>query len=292
MRNGTNFVIFLKEEKVLNDLISLTGKLRHAQTAITKISWFSQFKILLQRSLKERRHETFNSLRVFQVISAAFLPGLMWYHSRLHNVQDRLGLLFFISIFWGVFASFNAVFTFPTEHAMLVKERKSGMYSLSSYYFSRMAGDLPMELILPTVFLLVLYWMSGLRTDLVSFGLTLLVLLGYCLVSQGLGLFVGAAIMDAKKASTLVTVIMLAFLLTGGFYVTHVPGWMNWVKYSSFTYYCFRLLILVQYRGHEILIREFDQGDASLELCIGALVGMFVSYRILAYLALSKRIKA
>lgn len=285
------FFLLIKKRRYLDVFLSIVGKLQRTQTATATISWFSQFKILLQRSLKERRHETFNSLRVFQVISAAILPGLMWYHSRMYNVQDRLGLLFFISIFWGVFASFNAVFTFPTERAMLVKERKSGMYSLSSYYFSRMAGDLPMELILPTVFLLVLYWMSGLRTDLISFGLTLLVLLGYCLVSQGLGLFVGAVIMDAKKASTLVTIIMLAFLLTGGFYVTHVPGWMNWVKYTSFTYYCFRLLIFVQYRGHDILIREFDQGEANLELCIGALVGMFVGYRLLAYLAL-RRIKS
>ncbi|KAJ3701733.1 hypothetical protein LUZ61_005438 [Rhynchospora tenuis] len=267
------------------------GRLKLAPTATATVGWFSQFKILLRRSLKERRHETFNSFRVFQVFSAAILSGLMWYHSRIHNVQDRLGLLFFISIFWGVFASFNSVFTFPTERAMLIKECKSGMYSLSSYYCSRMAGDLPMELILPTVFLLVLYWMSGLRSDLVSFGLSLLVLLGYCLVAQGLGLFVGAAVMDAKKASTLVTVIMLAFLLTGGFYVTHVPNWMNWVKYTSFTYYCFRLLILVQYRGHAVLIREFQLGEASLELCVGALLGMFVGYRLLAYLAL-RRIKA
>ncbi|KAJ3671673.1 hypothetical protein LUZ60_007752 [Juncus effusus] len=270
--------------------VAQIDKLNESRTTTTAISWFAQFTILLQRSLKERRHETFNSLRVFQVISAAILSGLMWYHSRLYNVPDRLGLLFFISIFWGVFASFNAVFTFPTERAMLLKERQSGMYSLSSYFFSRMAGDLPMELILPAIFLLVLYWMSGLRTNLESFALTLIILLWYCLVAQGLGLFVGAVIMDAKKASTLVTVIMLAFLLTGGFYVTHVPFWMIWVKYTSFTYYCFRLLILVQYKGNEALLGEFNHGEASLETCIYALVGMLIGYRLLAYLAL-RRIK-
>ncbi|KAF2290992.1 hypothetical protein GH714_017959 [Hevea brasiliensis] len=71
----------------------------------------------------------------------------------------------------------------------------------------------------PHDFLAMAYWMAGLKPELVAFLLTLLVLLGYVLVSQGLGLALGAAIMDAKQASTIVTVTMLAFVLTGGFYV-------------------------------------------------------------------------
>lgn len=173
----------------------------------------------------------------------------MWWHSSIHNVQDRLGLLFFISIFWGVLASFNAVFAFPQDRAIFIKEQASGMYTLSSYFMARMAGDLPMELVLPTVFAIILYWMAGLRAEPGAFVLTLLVLLGYVLVAQGLGLAVGAAIMDAKQASMVVTVTMLAFLLTGGFYVQHVPAGLTWVKYTSFTFYCYRVLISVQYGG-------------------------------------------
>ncbi|KAG1331113.1 ABC transporter G family member 25 [Cocos nucifera] len=271
----------------------------------SSISWFGQFSILLRRSLKERRHETFNSLRVFQVMAAAILAGSMWWHSNIHDVRDRLGLLFFISIFWGVFPSFNAVFTFPQERAIFIKERSSGMYTLSSYFMARMAGDLPMELILPTVFALILYWMAGLRPEPGAFMLTLVVLLGYVLVAQGLGLALGAAMVDAKQASTVVTVVMLAFLLTGGFYVQNVPSCMTWMKYTSFTFYCYRLLINVQYRGSElatflglsrhgnrrVAVEEELGGQISSVACIVALVAMFVGYRLLAYLAL-RRIKA
>ncbi|KAL6007783.1 hypothetical protein ACLOJK_033285 [Asimina triloba] len=185
-------------------------------------SWFTQFTTLLRRSLKERRHEAFNSLKVLQVVAAAVLAGSMWWHSDMRNVHDRLGLLFFISIFWGVFPSFNAVFTFPQERAIFMKERASGMYTLSSYFVAHLAGDLPMELILPSAFIGVCYWMAGLRPDAGAFLLTWIVLLWYVLVAQGLGLALGAAIMDAKQASTVVTVTMLAFLLTGGFYVHKV----------------------------------------------------------------------
>ncbi|CAL9205718.1 unnamed protein product [Musa hybrid cultivar] len=270
----------------------------------SSISWFSQFSILLQRSLKERRHESFNSLRVFQVMAAAVLSGSMWWHSSIHDVQDRLGLLFFVAIFWGVFASFNAVFTFPQERAIFVKEKSSGMYSLSSYFMARMAGDLPMELILPTVFTLILYWMAGLRAEPAAFLITLAVLLGYVLVAQGLGLVVGAAIMDAKQASTVVTITMLAFLLTGGFYVQNIPSFLAWLKYVSCTFYCYRLLVRIQYRGEEMEFflgsshqrsrREAEgemAGEVSTLVSVGALIAMFVGYRILAYVAL-RRIKA
>ncbi|KAJ6422111.1 hypothetical protein OIU84_027118 [Salix udensis] len=217
--------------------------------------WFNQFSILLLRSLKERKHESFNSLRVFQVAMAAVLAGLMWWHSDFRDIQDRLGLLFFISIFWGVFPSSNSVFVFPQERAIFVKERASGMYTLSSYFMSRLVGDLPMELILPTIFLSATYWMAGLKPESGAFLLTLLVLLGYVVVSQGLGLALGAAIMDAKQASTMVTITMLAFVLTGGFYVHKLPPCMAWIKYISTTFYAYKLLINVQYgRGQESFV--------------------------------------
>ena len=88
---------------------------------VSFFDWFYQFRILLQRSLKERKHESFNTLRVCQVIAAALLAGLMWWHSDYRNIQDRLGLLFFISIFWGVFPSFNSVFAFPQERTIFMK---------------------------------------------------------------------------------------------------------------------------------------------------------------------------
>ncbi|OIT00942.1 PREDICTED: ABC transporter G family member 25 [Nicotiana attenuata] len=272
-------------------------------------NWFNQFSILLQRGLKERRHETFNYLRVFQVIAASLLAGSMWWHSDYTDIQDRLGLLFFISIFWGVFPSFNAVFAFPQERAIFVKERASGMYTLSSYFMARIIGDLPMDLILPTLFLAITYWMTGLKPQLLAFLLTLLVLLSYVIVSQGLGLALGALIMDAKQASTVVTVTMLAFVLTGGFYVHKVPACLAWIKYISTTFYCYRLLINVQYgEGKEIsdmlgcshqgtdrvsckFIEQDINGQIHPSASLGILLIMFVGYRLIAYLAL-RRIRA
>jgi len=273
-------------------------------------TWFYQFSILLQRSLKERRHESFNSLRVSQVIAAALLAGTIWWHSDFRDIQDRLGLLYFLSIFWGVFPSFNAVFAFPQDRAIFTKERASGMYSLSGYFMARITGDLPMELILPTVFLTLVYWMTGLRPEIWIFLLTLAVILAYVLVAQGLGLAIGAIIMDAKRASTMVTIIMLGCVLTGGFYVHKLPVCLGWIKYLSLTYYCYRLLIYVQYGGGEGIsnmmgcsihtrnysganckfIEEDIQGQIGPLASIAILMVLFMGFRFLAYFAL-RRVK-
>ncbi|CAF1908839.1 unnamed protein product [Brassica oleracea var. botrytis] len=287
-------------------------KTRENEHGITSgiTTWSSQLCILLHRLLKERRHESFDALRVFQVIASSLLSGLMWWHSDYRDVHDRLGLLFFISIFWGVIPSFNAVFTFPQERAIFTRERSSGMYTLSSYFMAHVIGSLSMELVLPAVFLTLTYWMVGLRPGLVPFLLTLFVLLLYVLASQGLGLALGAAIMDAKKASTIVTVTMLAFVLTGGYYVNKVPYGMVWMKYISTTFYCYRLLIAIQYGNGDEILRMFGcepkrtqgtamtagcrfmeeevVGDIGMWTSVSVLFFMFASYRVLAYLALRR----
>lgn len=183
---------------------------------------------------------------------------------------------------------------------MLIKERSSGMYRLSSYYIARMAGDLPMELVLPTVFVTVAYWMGGLKPSLLVYLLTLLIVLFNVLVSQGLGLALGAILMDVKQATTLSSVTMLVFLLAGGYYIQNIPPFIAWLKYISFSHYCYKLLVGVQYSASEVYecgvgglhckVMEFPAikylGLDNVWWDVAALTVMFVGYRVLAYVAL------
>ncbi|KAF5751963.1 ABC transporter family protein [Tripterygium wilfordii] len=275
-----------------------SGKLRLRENQWTS-SWWLEFKVLLRRGLQERKHESYSALRIFQVLSVSILSGLLWWHSDTSHIQDQVGLLFFFSIFWGFYPMFNAIFTFPQERPMLIKERSSGMYRLSSYFFARTAGDLPMELVLPTVFVTISYWMGGLKPSLVTFILTLLIILFNVLVSQGLGLALGAILMEVKQATTLASVTMLVFLLAGGYYIQHIPPFISWLKYISFSHYCYKLLIGVQYSANEVYdcglrmhcrVMDFPAikylGLDHKWMDVSALLLMLVGYRLLAYVAL------
>ncbi|XP_050265204.1 ABC transporter G family member 14 [Quercus robur] len=264
-------------------------------------SWWHQFKVLLQRGLRERRFEAFNRLRIFQVISVAVLGGLLWWHTPTSHIEDRIALLFFFSVFWGFYPLYNAVFTFPQERRMLIKERSSGMYHLSSYFLARTVGDLPLELALPTAFVCIIYWMGGLKPEPATFIFSLLVVLYAVLVSQSLGLAIGAILMDIKQATTLASVTTLVFLIAGGYYVQQIPPFIVWLKYLSYSYYCYKLLLGVQYNEDDyyecskgVMCRVGDfpavksMGLNHLWVDVAIMGLMLVGYRLVAYLALHR----
>lgn len=264
--------------------------------------WCTQFLVLLQRGLKERRHESFNKLRIFQVLSVASLAGLLWWRTPASHLQDRTALVFFFSVFWGFFPLYNAVFTFPLERPMLLKERSSGMYRLSSYFASRAAADLPMELGLPTAFVLILYWMGGLDPHPGPFLLSLAVVLYSVLVAQSLGLAIGAVLMDVKQGTTLASVITMVFLIAGGYYVQHIPPFVAWLRWLNYSFYCYRLLLGIQFPngggyydcggGAMCPVAEFPAIKAVglnnhwVDVCVMAL--LLVGYRVVAYIALDR----
>ncbi|KAI3728011.1 hypothetical protein L6452_16636 [Arctium lappa] len=293
------------------DLCSLdVSNHNHAKEALTRnhvqseqwcTSWWHQFKVLLLRGVRERRFEAFNRLRIFQVISVAVLAGLLWWHTPTSHIEDRIAMLFFFSVFWGFYPLYNAVFTFPQERRMLIKERSSGMYRLSSYFLARTIGDLPLELALPTAFTFILYWMGGLKPDPATFVLSLLVVLYNVLVAQSLGLAIGAILMDVKQATTLASVTTLVFLIAGGYYIQQIPPFIVWLKYLSYSYYCFKLLLGVQYNNNDLYecskgvychvadfpaVRSVGLNNLPVDLLIMAL--MLIGYRVVAYMALQK----
>ncbi|KAK7244753.1 hypothetical protein RIF29_39579 [Crotalaria pallida] len=252
-------------------------------------SWSEQYSILFSRGFKERRHDYFSWLRITQVLSTAIILGLLWWQSDANNMkglQDQAGLLFFIAVFWGFFPVFTAIFTFPQERAMLTKERATDMYRLSAYFLARTTSDLPLDLVLPVLFLLVVYFMAGLRLSVGSFFLTILTVFLCIVAAQGLGLAIGATLMDLKRATTLASVTVMTFMLAGGFFVKRVPIFISWIRYLSFNYHTYKLLLKVQYEQVAPSINGIRIDSGLTEVV--ALIAMVFGYRLLAYLSLRR----
>ncbi|KAJ6827137.1 ABC transporter G family member 22 [Iris pallida] len=251
--------------------------------------WWQQFSILFWRGLKERRHDYLSWMRVTQVLATAIILGLLWWHSDSttpKGLQDQAGLLFFISVFWGFFPVFTAIFTFPQERAMLNKERAADMYRLSAYFMARTTTDLPLDLVLPVFFMLVVYFMTGLRLTADSFFLSMLTVFLSIIAAQGLGLVIGATLMDIKKATTLASVTVMTFMLAGGFFVKKVPMFISWIRYISFNYHTYRLLLKVQYHHVPPSLHIADLDNGEKEVC--AMITMVFGYRLLAYISLRR----
>lgn len=52
-----------------------------AQASQWTTTWWEQFKVLLERGIKERRHESFSGLKFVEVIFIALFSGAMWWRS-------------------------------------------------------------------------------------------------------------------------------------------------------------------------------------------------------------------
>ena len=107
----------------------------------------------------------------------------------------------------------------------------------------------PCRLTIPTFFILIAYFMGGLRYTAGAFFGTYGTVILCLFIAQGLGLMLGAYSMNPKTAQTLATILMLCIILTGGFFVIDLPDWIGWLKWLSFVYYALGLVLFLQFNG-------------------------------------------
>ncbi|KAF8055666.1 rca [Scenedesmus sp. PABB004] len=216
-------------------------------------SYLTQWQVLLQRCIKVKRFESLSGQRFMQGAIVAVITGMFWWQRGRGNTllaaSDVVGLLFFELLFPAFTALFSALFTFPNDYRMLLKERASGMYRVSAFYLASALSDLPMDCALPAMFVVIIYFMGGLRLTAAAFLGNLLGLVLNVLVAQSMGLLLGVAFMNPKTAQTVASIIMLGFMLVGGYYVRGIPAWIGWVRYTSFVYWGFNLLVKIEFSG-------------------------------------------
>eukprot|EP00951_Prasinocladus_malaysianus_P010842 scaffold79907_cov42-Prasinocladus_malaysianus.AAC.1 len=276
-------------------------------------SWGTQFLVLLSRAVTVRKFESLGMQNFLQMVGVAVLCGLFWWQKgggdSVSEAQDLQGLLFFQSIYLAYTSMFSALFVFPGDIRMVIKERSSGMYRLSAYYLSRTASDLPISCFFPTLFVVVIYFMGGLRLSAAAFFANWATTMLTVLTAQGAGLLLGAA-MDVKSAQTLATLIIISTMLVSGYFIASVPIWLQWVKYLSFMYYSFNILLYIEFNSR--VLESCAPSDGSGEctavdtqtvlglpkdpndpigLELGLMLAMLVVLRAVTYLVLSSKTK-
>lgn len=60
-------------------------------------------------------------------------------------------------------SSYYRFFLVPAERTVLNKERLAGYYRLSAYFLAKCTTDWPTVLLLPTWFVTITYWLSGIN---------------------------------------------------------------------------------------------------------------------------------
>lgn len=92
---------------------------------------------------------------------------------------------------------------------------------------------MPTRLVLPSIYMVIAFWMAGVSDRFDIFLFSTLVSLLSVVAGEAIGLLVGASIHDLETATTAMTVGSLTLMLLGGFFVENVPSWLSWGKFLS-----------------------------------------------------------
>lgn len=113
------------------------------------------------------------------------------------GVQDRRGVLFYIALVQGFTGVNNVVQVFPVERPVFMRESNNNLYRVSTYFWAKVVSQIPIAMVIPTTFVLIVYFAVGLRTD--SWEKPLISLLGAILEYNafvGFGYIIGTGIGD------------------------------------------------------------------------------------------------
>jgi len=273
-------------------------------------SWFTQYRVLMHRCLKNTRTAIFTTINFIKSIAIGLVAGMLWFQVERteKNVRDTSSYFFFTMTYWVFDSMFTALSSFPSERRVILKERASASYRLSAYFLAKTSSAAPTRLILPFLYMLTSFWMTGISDSFLVFAATTGCTLLCVFAGEALGLMFGSIFYDLEKALTAMTVVGLATMLLGGFFVTNVPSFLEWGKYLSPFKYAFDASRLIIFQDNipcdgsgalEDICEGSDQGyatpeeihsflgiDGTIEFNVGMLTLISLVPRYVAYLAL------
>ncbi|XP_071156888.1 protein white-like [Mytilus edulis] len=287
-------------------------------------NWFQQFGSLTWRAWAQNiRDPLIMKVKIFQTIFIGVVLGLIYLHDnnnydqkQVLNVNGVLFLLLTNMSFANMFAILN---TFPTELPIFLREHGSGLYRVDTYYLSKSITELPALIILPTLFVSILYWMAGLYYNVESFliccGISILV----ANTAASFGMIISTLSSSATMALAVAPPLLIPLMLFGGFFVQNdtIPDWLLWLKYLSWFQYSNEVLNINQWSDIDHIdcknvtvalnstvgtpSRCFTTGSQVLEslsfdednwyLDFGLISALFVGFRIVSFIILVIRAK-
>lgn len=249
-------------------------------------------------------------VQLSQTIVMALLVGSLYFRLNKDEVtteaqvaaafQDREGALFFM-ITNQAFSSFASLNLFLQERELFHRERESGTYRTSSYFFSKTIVEAPLQLFFPILFGVISYWMIGFQSDPTKFAIYIAGLITFMAVAASVFMLIGALAPNIQVAQILAPIFTVLFLLFGGFYVNNnsVPVYYRWIQYISYFRYGYQIVTYNELSGltfsncQGCSITTGDQeleylgmGDVSLADNFGYLLAMIFVYRSLALFCL------
>lgn len=236
------------------------------KTTTSYASCCTQFGVLFRRAFFNFvRNKYAIPIRIFQILFIAVLFLLIFdvFPSDPTDpkaVFNRLGGLYLLIL--NNFISFmqNVLLTFPAERVVYAKEYNSGLYGVTSYYFSKIIIELPFVMLLPWMFVAIIYWVVKFNPGADHFFLLGGCIVCVCLLGNMWGIFLGAAIPNPKLALQFAPLVFVPFLLFSGYTTNtnNIGVYLKWLEYISPFRYAFEWAVYNEFEGTDFNPNPID----------------------------------
>ena len=272
-------------------------------------NWWDQFTILCKRNWHQyiRNSDIIFMNAVVTVLLAVFIGSGLWY--QIGTSQDsnpkRVPSLFFTCITQGILGSLQSINSFPSERAIMLRERQAGTYQVSSYFAAKSVIDIITQMWPPILFTCIVYPLIGYRPGADHFFLYMFFMVLDCAAATSLATMITCICVSVEMSTVVLSLLFEICRLYGGFFASpaqmeEIPGWrfadiLSYIKYAfvgiaineldGLELHCDPGQTCTYTTGNQIMkVNGYD--DYTIGFCIGILFVLIVGFRLLAYLGL------
>merc|ERR1712196_22980 len=217
------------------------------------------------------------------------------------SVQNKLGVGFIITMNQVISSAFGVVQEVPREFSVFMREHLTGANRVSSYFTARTISEIPFQILFPTVFSSIVYWMVGMRAEASAFAIFLLIVILCANTAVSLGYAISAVFKNSKASIAAAPVLITPMALFAGLLLdsTMVPIYFKPFEWISIIKYAYHAIMINEYADRIIycdtgLVCLFRDGNAVLEYIgadnekLGYNITMLVLFRAIAFYALNR----
>lgn len=128
-------------------------------------NWWDQFTILVRRNYHQyiRNPDIILMNAAVTIILAIFIGSGLWFQigDGQDSIPKRVPSLFFTCVTQGIIGSLQSINSFPSERAIMLRERQAGTYQVSSYFAAKSLVDIVTQLWPPILFSCIVYPLIG-----------------------------------------------------------------------------------------------------------------------------------
>ena len=216
----------------------------------------TQIGMLFRREMLHiRRDWTVSFGRVFLVGFLAFFVGLIFFDvgsadkSYRMTVTSQFGALITVLITAMMSTSQIALFSFPDERPVFLREYSTNHYSVLSYFAAHLTTEVIVTAVQIFILVVIIYYMTDFSGDILTYFLATYALAMTTTAQAVFGSCLAGS--NTKLAMQLLPLLFTPQMLFSGFFVAPdlIPVWLKWAPYVCAMTYSTRIVVVEEFEN-------------------------------------------